>query len=219
MRAGLVEQEARTRRYYLGEEAYRSRHARLAAPRPARARAGKPAQPVRGHHGYELPVREARATTPSAFIARRAPIPFAPTRCRPAISIRSASAPVPSPCCPPCRDDEVERVLAANRKALETQYAFTPRRRSGRMWRRRASAATRSIPAASSPAPGGSAPRSSFPDGRVAGALSIAAIDSRMSAGAAARTRPAHEGRGGAHRRQAPHDVPSNNRDPGTTST
>ena len=47
-----------------------------------------------------------------------------------------------------------------------------------------------------------------LPDGRVAGALSVAAIDIRMNAGAAARTRSAHEGRNGAHRRQAPHDVP-----------
>ena len=78
-------------------------------------------------------------------------------------------------------DDEVERVLAANRKALETQYALLPKAQI-REDVADPRARLRPHPVASSPAPGGSAPRSSFLTAGWRVRFSIAAIDIRMNA-------------------------------------
>ena len=55
MRARLVEQDTRSRRYYLGDEAFVLGRARVPPPWPARTLDGEPARPVRGHDGFELP--------------------------------------------------------------------------------------------------------------------------------------------------------------------
>jgi DNA-binding IclR family transcriptional regulator len=79
-------------------------------------------------------------------------------------------------------DDEVERVLVANTKVLETQYAYY---RAEQI--REDVAITRSQGYALNPGriiagSWGLGAAIMFPDGRIAGALSIAAIDSRMGA-------------------------------------
>jgi DNA-binding IclR family transcriptional regulator len=79
-------------------------------------------------------------------------------------------------------DDAVEGVLAANRKVLETHYAYYPVQQI-----RDDVATTRQQGYALNPGrivagSWGLGVAIMFPDGRIAGALSIAAIDSRMSA-------------------------------------
>jgi DNA-binding IclR family transcriptional regulator len=79
-------------------------------------------------------------------------------------------------------DDEVERVLVANTKVLETQYAYYSAERI-----REDVAMTRRLGYALNPGrivagSWGLGAAIRFPDGRIAGALSVAAIDSRMGA-------------------------------------
>jgi DNA-binding IclR family transcriptional regulator len=181
MRAGLVEQEMRTRRYYLGEEAYVL--GTLASRR---------------HGLLELSMESLRdlseVTVDTSFVSvRRGNYAVCLHRQEGTYPVRTHAlqagnqhplgigagslailAALP--------DDEIEQVLAANGKVLETQYA-------GYSMEQIKDDIARTREHGYSVNPGrifagswGLGAAVMFPDGRVAGALSIAAIDSRMTA-------------------------------------
>jgi len=181
MRAGLVEQEARTRRYFLGEEAYvlgtlaSRRHGLLELSLESLRNLSEVTMDTsfvsvkRGN--YAVCLHREEGTYPVRTHALQAgnqhPLGIG------AGSLAMLSA---------LGDDEVERVLAANRKALETQYAYYPEaqiREDVAKTRERGYALNPGRIVAGS---WGLGMAVRFPDGRVAGALSIAAIDIRMSA-------------------------------------
>lgn len=181
MRAGLVEQEARTRRYYLGEEAYVL--GTLASRR---------------HNLLELSMENLRnlsdVTMDTSFLSvRRGNYSVCLHREEGTYPVRTHALQAGNQhplgigagslaMLASLDDDAVEGVLAANRKVLETHYAYylaeqirddiaTTRRQGYALNPGRIVAGSWGLGAAIM-----------FPDGRIAGALSIAAIDSRMSA-------------------------------------
>lgn len=182
MRAGLVEQEAQTRRYHLGEEAYvlgtlaSRRHGLLELSLESlrslsditmdtgflSVRRGNYAVCLHREEGT-YPVR-----THALQVGNQHPLGIG------AGSLAMLSS---------LDDDEVETVLTANRKVLETQYAYYPLEQI-----RDDIAAARLQGYALNPGrivagSWGLGLAIRFPDGRIAGALSLAAIDSRMNAG------------------------------------
>ena len=182
MRAGLVEQDARTRRYYLGEEAYVL--GTLASRR---------------HGLLELSMESLRnlsdITMDTSFLSiRRGSYAVCLHREEGTYPVRTHALQVGDQhplgigagslaMLAALDDDEVERVLAANQKVLETQYAYYPAEQI-----RNDVAETRRQDYALNPGrivagSWGLGAAIMFPDGRIAGALSIAAIDSRMGAG------------------------------------
>jgi DNA-binding IclR family transcriptional regulator len=181
IRAGLVEQEARTRRYYLGEEAYvlgtlaSRRHGLLELSLESLRNLSDTTMDTsflsvkRGN--YAVCLHREEGTYPVRTHALQAgnqhPLGIG------AGSLAMLAA---------LDDDEVERVLVANTKVLETQYAYY---RAEQI--REDVAITRSQGYALNPGriiagSWGLGAAIMFPDGRIAGALSIAAIDSRMGA-------------------------------------
>jgi DNA-binding IclR family transcriptional regulator len=180
MRAGLVEQEARTRRYYLGEEAYvlgtlaSRRHGLLELAMESLRNLSEITMDTsfvsvkRGN--YAVCLHREEGTYPVRTHALQAgnqhPLGIG------AGSLAMLAA---------LDDIEVERVLAANGKVLETQYASYSEEQI-----REDVAKTRERGYALNPGrivagSWGLGAAIIFPDGRVAGALSIAAIDIRMS--------------------------------------
>jgi DNA-binding IclR family transcriptional regulator len=180
IRAGLVEQEARTRRYYLGEEAYVL--GTLASRR---------------HGLLELSLESLRnlsdVTMDTSFLTvRRGNYAVCLHREEGSYPVRTHALQVGNQhplgigagslaMLASLDDDEVEAVLAANKKVFEIQYAYY----SVQQVREDIAAARQGGYALN---PGrivagswglGLAIR--FPDGRIAGALSLAAIDSRMN--------------------------------------
>ncbi|MBB3018152.1 DNA-binding IclR family transcriptional regulator [Microvirga lupini] len=181
MRAGLVEQEAHTRRYYLGEEAYvvgtlaSRRHGLLELSLESLRNLSAVTMDTsflsvkRGNYAVCLHREEGTypVRTHALQVGNQHPLGVG------AGSLAMLAS---------LEENEVETILAANRKVLETQYTYY----SAEQIRDDIAAARRQGYALN---PGrivagswglGLAIR--FPDGRVAGALSLAAIDSRMSA-------------------------------------
>jgi DNA-binding IclR family transcriptional regulator len=181
MRAGLVEQEGRTRRYYLGEEAYvlgtlaSRRHGLLELSMESLRNLSDLTLDTSfismKRDSYAICLYREEGTYPVRTHALQAgnqhPLGIG------AGSLAMLAA---------LDEDEVERVLAANRKVLETQYAYysieqiqddvaRTRERGYALNPGRIVAGSWGIGAAIM-----------FPDRRVAGALSIAAIDIRMNA-------------------------------------
>jgi len=182
MRAGLVEQEARTRRYHLGEEAYVL--GTLASRR---------------HGLIELSLESLRSlsdiTMDTSFLSvRRGNYAVCLHREEGTYPVRTHALQVGNQhplgigagslaMLSSLEDDEVESVLTANRKVLETQYSYYPVEQI-----RDDVAAARQRGCALNPGrivagSWGLGLAIRFPDGRIAGALSLAAVDSRMSAG------------------------------------
>jgi DNA-binding IclR family transcriptional regulator len=182
MRAGLVEQEARSRRYYLGEEAYvlgtlaSRRHGLLELSLESLRNLSHVTMDTsflsvrRGNYAVCLHREEGTypVRTHALQVGNQHPLGVG------AGSLAMLSS---------LDDNEVETILAANGKVLETQYASYPVEQI----RDDIAAARRQGYAVN---PGrivagswglGLAIR--FPDGRIAGAMSLAAIDSRMSTG------------------------------------
>jgi DNA-binding IclR family transcriptional regulator len=181
MRAGLVEQEARTRRYYLGEEAYvlgtlaSRRHGLLELSQESLRNLSDTTMDTsflsvkRGNYAICLHREEGTypVRTHALQIGNQHPLGIG------AGSLAMLAA---------LNDDEVERVLVTNTKVLETQYAYYSAERI-----REDVAMTRRLGYALNPGrivagSWGLGAAIRFPDGRIAGALSIAAIDSRMGA-------------------------------------
>lgn len=179
MRAGLVEQEIRTRRYYLGEEAYvlgtlaSRRHGLLELSLESVRHLSEVTMDTsfvsvrRGN--YAVCLHREEGTYPVRTHALQAgnqhPLGIG------AGSLAMLAA---------LDDDEIERVLAANRRVLEAQYPSYAVEQI-----RDDVAATRARGYAINPGrifagSWGLGAAILLPDGRVAGALSIAAIDSRM---------------------------------------
>jgi DNA-binding IclR family transcriptional regulator len=181
MRAGLIEQEARTRRYFLGEEAYVL--GTLASRR---------------HGLLELSMESARrlseATTDTCFISlRRGNYAVCLHREEGTYPVRTHALQAGNQhplgigagslaMLAALSNDEIEGVLASNKAILESQYpnysmdqiredVFRTRDHGYALNPGRIVAGSWGLGAAIK-----------FPDGRVAGALSIAAIDSRMTA-------------------------------------
>lgn len=179
MRAGLVEQDGATRRYFLGESAFVL--GVLASRR---------------HGLLEIAVESVRemsaATLDTGFVSvRQGDYSVCLHREEGAYPVRTHAlqagyrhplgigagslailAALP--------DEEVERVLAANARVLAAQYPlFTPDRLRAEVaeTRRRGHSLNPGLLVAGSWGMGAAV---SYPDGRVAGALSIAAVDSRM---------------------------------------
>ncbi|MCC2650265.1 MAG: transcriptional regulator [Microvirga sp.] len=181
MRAGLVEQEARTRRYYLGEEAYvlgtlaSRRHGLLELSLESLRNLSNTTMDTsflsvrRGNYAVCLHREEGTypVRTHALQVGNQHPLGIG------AGSLAMLSS---------LDDHEVEIILAANRKILETQYAYYPVeqiRDDIAAARRQGYALNPGRIVAGSWGLGLSI---RFPDGRIAGALSLAAIDSRMSA-------------------------------------
>lgn len=182
MRAGLVEQEARTRRYYLGEEAYvlgtlaSRRHGLLELSLESLRNLSDVTMDTsflsvrRGNYAVCLHREEGTypVRTHALQIGNQHPLGIG------AGSLAMLAS---------LNDDEVETVLATNRKVLEVHYAYYPVEQI-----RDDIAAARRQGYALNPGrivagSWGLGLAMRFPDGRIAGALSLAAIDSRMSAG------------------------------------
>ena len=181
MRAGLVEQEMRTRRYFLGEEAYvlgtlaSRRHGLLELSLESLRNLSEITMDTsfvsmrRGNYAVCLHRQEGTypVRTHALQVGNQHPLGIG------AGSLAMLAA---------LSDDEIGRVLAENRKVLETLYpAYTMD------LIRQDIAATRENGYALNPGrifagSWGMGVAILFPDGRVAGALSIAAIDSRMNA-------------------------------------
>lgn len=180
MRAGLVEQEVRTRRYHLGEEAYVL--GTLASRR---------------HSLLELSLESLRhlsdITLDTSFLSvRRGNYTTCLHREEGTYPVRTHALQIGNQhplgigagslaILASLDDDEVETVLAANRKVLEASYPFYPESQI-----RDDIAAARHQGYALNPGrvvagSWGIGLPIRFPDGRIAGALSLAAIDSRMS--------------------------------------
>jgi DNA-binding IclR family transcriptional regulator len=180
IRAGLVEQEANTRRYYLGEEAYVL--GTLASRR---------------HNLLELSLENLRnlsdVVMDTSFLSvRRGNYSVCLHREEGTYPVRTHALQVGNQhplgigagslaMLASLDDNAVEGVLAANRKVLETHYAYYPVQQI-----RDDVATTRQQGYALNPGrivagSWGLGAAIMFPDGRIAGALSIAAIDSRMS--------------------------------------
>lgn len=181
MRAGLVEQEARTRRYYLGEEAYvlgtlaSRRHGLLELSIESLRNLSNTTMDTsflsvrRGNYAVCLHREEGTypVRTHALQVGNQHPLGIG------AGSLAMLSS---------LDDHEVEIILAANRKILETRYAYYPVeqiRDDIAAARRQGYALNPGRIVAGSWGLGLSI---RFPDGRIAGALSLAAIDSRMSA-------------------------------------
>jgi DNA-binding IclR family transcriptional regulator len=181
MRAGLIEQETRTRRYFLGEEAYvlgtlaSRRHGLLELSMESLRNLSEITKDTsfvsvrRGNYAVCLHREEGTypVRTHALQVGNQHPLGIG------AGSLAMLAA---------LPDDEIGRVLAENRKVLETVYAnYTMEL----IWQD--IAATREHGYALNPGrifagSWGMGIAIMFPDGRVAGALSIAAIDSRMNA-------------------------------------
>jgi DNA-binding IclR family transcriptional regulator len=180
MRAGLVEQEAQTRRYHLGEEAYvlgtlaSRRHGLLELSMESLRNLSEITMDASfvsvRQENYAICLHREEGTYPVRTHALQAgnqhPLGIG------AGSLAMLAA---------LQDDEVERVLAENRKVLENQYPgyslcqirediAETRERGYSLNPGRIFAGSWGVGAAIM-----------FPDGRVAGALSIAAIESRVS--------------------------------------
>jgi DNA-binding IclR family transcriptional regulator len=181
MRAGLVEQEARTRRYFLGEEAYvlgtlaSRRHGLLELSLESLHNLSEITMDTsfvsvrRGNYAVCLHRQEGTypVRTHALQVGNQHPLGIG------AGSLAMLAA---------LSDDEIGRVLAENRKVLETLYPNYTMELI-----RQDIAATRANGYALNPGrifagSWGMGVAIMFPDGRVAGALSIAAIDSRMDA-------------------------------------
>jgi DNA-binding IclR family transcriptional regulator len=181
MRAGLIEQETRTRRYYLGEEAYvlgtlaSRRHGLLELSLESLRSLSEVTMDTsfvsvrRGN--YAVCLHREEGTYPVRTHALQ-------TGNQHPLGIGAGSLAMLAA----LDDEEVERVLAANRKVLDTQYAYYP------IEQIREDIATARLqgytlnPGRIIAGSWGLAVAIMFPDGRLAGALSIAAIDSRMGA-------------------------------------
>ena len=181
MRAGLIEQETRTRRYFLGEEAYvlgtlaSRRHGLLELSMESLRNLSEITMDTsfvsvrRGNYAVCLYREEGTypVRTHALQVGNQHPLGIG------AGSLAMLAA---------LPDDEIGRVLAENRKVLETLYAnYTVEL----IWQD--IVATRANGYALNPGrifagSWGMGIAIMFPDGRVAGALSIAAIDSRMNA-------------------------------------
>jgi DNA-binding IclR family transcriptional regulator len=182
IRAGLVEQETRSRRYYLGEEAYvlgtlaSRRHGLLELSLESLRNLSNITMDTcflsvrRGNYAVCLHREEGTypVRTHALQVGNQHPLGIG------AGSLAMLAL---------LDDNEVETILAANRRVLETQYAYysmeqirddvaTARRQGYAVNPGRIVAGSWGL---------GLAIR--FPDGRIAGALSLAAIDSRMGAG------------------------------------
>lgn len=181
MRAGLVEQEARTRRYYLGEEAYvlgtlaSRRHGLLELSMESLRHLSEVTMDTSflsvRRENYSVCLHREEGTYPVRTHALQ-------TGFQHPLGVGAGSlailAAVP--------DDEIERILAANRKVLETQYPYYP---PEQIWADVAEARERGYslnPGRIVAGSWGIGAAIMFPDGRVAGALSIAAIDIRVTA-------------------------------------
>ncbi|MDP8920502.1 MAG: IclR family transcriptional regulator [Pseudomonadota bacterium] len=181
MRAGLIEQETRSRRYYLGEEAYvlgtlaSRRHGLLELSLESLRNLSEATMDTsfvsvrRGN--YAVCLHREEGTYPVRTHALQAgnqhPLGIG------AGSLAMLAA---------LDDSEIERVLAANRKVLEIQYANYS---VEQIWDDVARARDQGYalnPGRIFAGSWGMGAAIMFPDGRVAGALSIAAIDSRMTA-------------------------------------
>ncbi|HZW47487.1 MAG TPA: IclR family transcriptional regulator [Microvirga sp.] len=182
IRAGLVEQEARTRRYYLGEEAYvlgtlaSRRHGLLELSLESLRNLSDVTMDTsflsvrRGN--YAVCLHREEGTYPVRTHALQAGNQHP-------LGVGAGSLAMLAS----LDDDEVESVLAANRKVLEAHYAYYPAEQI-----RNDIVTTRQHGYALNPGrivagSWGLGVAIRFPDGRIAGALSIAAIDSRMSPG------------------------------------
>jgi DNA-binding IclR family transcriptional regulator len=182
MRAGLVEQEARTRRYYLGEEAYVL--GTLASRR---------------HSLLELSLESLRnlsdVTMDTSFLSvRRGNYAVCLHREEGTYPVRTHALQVGNQhplgigagslaMLASLSDDEVQTILTANRNVLETHYAYYPLEQirddvAAARWQGYALNPGRIVAGS-----WGLGLAIRFPDGRIAGALSLAAIDSRMNAG------------------------------------
>ncbi len=181
MRAGLIEQETRTRRYFLGEEAYvlgtlaSRRHGLLELSMESLRNLSEITMDTsfvsvrRGNYAVCLHREEGTypVRTHALQVGNQHPLGIG------AGSLAMLAA---------LPDGEIGRVLTENRKVLETLYAnYTMEL----IWQD--IAATREHGYALNPGrifagSWGMGVAIMFPDGRVAGALSIAAIDSRMNA-------------------------------------
>jgi DNA-binding IclR family transcriptional regulator len=180
MRAGLVEQETRTRRYYLGEEAFvlgtlaSRRHGLLELSMDSLHKLSEITMDTsfvsvrRGN--YAVCLHREEGTYPVRTHALQSGNQHP-------LGIGAGSLAMLSS----LDDEEIERVISANRKVLETQYAYYPEEQI-----RADIARTRQNGYALNPGrivagSWGLGVAILFPDRRVAGALSIAAIDIRMS--------------------------------------
>jgi DNA-binding IclR family transcriptional regulator len=182
MRARLVEQEARSRRYYLGEGAYVL--GTLASHR---------------HGLLELSLESLRnlsyVTMDTSFLSiRRGNYAVCLHREEGTYPVRTRALQVGNqhplgigagslPMLSSLDEDEAEAVLTANRKLLEAQYAYYPVEQIHddiATTRRQGYAVNPGRVVAGS---WGLGLAIRLPDRRIAGALSLAAIDSRMNAG------------------------------------
>jgi DNA-binding IclR family transcriptional regulator len=180
MRAGLVEQEAHTRRYYLGEGAYvlgtlaSRRHGLLELSMESLRNLSEITMDtsfvsVRREH-YAVCLHREEGTYPVRTHALQ-------TGDQHPLGIGAGSLAILAA----LKDDEAERVLAANEKVLEAQYlnySLEQIRKDIAETRARGYSLNPGRIVASS---WGIGTAILFPDGRVAGALSIAAIDSRLT--------------------------------------
>jgi DNA-binding IclR family transcriptional regulator len=180
MRAGLVEQEAKTRRYYLGEEAYvlgtlaSRRHGLLELSMESLRNLSEITMDTSfisiKRENYAVCLHREEGTYPVRTHALQ-------TGYQHPLGIGAGSLAMLAA----LDDDEVERVLAANRRVMETQYSGYPVeqiRHDLAETRERGYSVNPGRIVASSWGVGVAV---MFPDGRVAGALSIAAIDSRLT--------------------------------------
>jgi DNA-binding IclR family transcriptional regulator len=180
IRAGLVEQDERTRRYYLGEKAYvlgtlaSRRHGLLELSMESLRNLSRVTMDTSfvsmRRENYAVCLHREEGTYPVRTHALQAgnqhPLGIG------AGSLAMLAA---------LQDDEIERVLAENRPILETQYpAYTIDliREDIALTREQGCALNPGRIVAGS---WGLGVAVRFPDGRVAGALSLAAIDSRMT--------------------------------------
>lgn len=182
MRAGLVEQDARTRRYYLGEEAYvlgtlaSRRHGLLEISMESLRTLSDLTMDTsflsirRGN--YSVCLHREEGTYPVRTHALQAGNQHPLGIGAGSLAILAALP-----------NDEIERILAENRKVLDSQYASYSLELIWEDIARTREQGYSLNPGRIFAGSWGLGAALMFPDGRVAGALSIAAIDSRMTAG------------------------------------
>ena len=180
MRAGLVEQEAQTKRYYLGEEAYvlgtlaSRRHGLLELSMESLRNLSEVTMDTSfisvRRENYSVCLHRQEGTYPVRTHALQ-------TGYQHPLGIGAGSLAILAA----LKDDEVERVLAANEKVLDAQYSnytLGQIREDVAKTREQGYSVNPGRIVASSWGIGAAI---LYPDGRVAGALSIAAIDSRLT--------------------------------------
>ncbi len=179
-RAGLVEQETETRRYHLGEEAYvlgtlaSRRHGLLELSMESLRNLSEMTMDTAfvsvRRENYAVCLHRQEGTYPVRTHALQ-------TGYQHPLGIGAGSLAILAT----LKDDEIERILAANQKVISVQY---PAYSAEQIWEDIIETREHSYsvnPGRLVASSWGVGVAILFPDGRVAGALSIAAIDSRVT--------------------------------------